>query len=113
MVQDEDLTKIETATVFPPVTKASATSVTLGRGSVFAITGTTTITYLSQGTAGQVIVLLFSTSLTVTHNGASPGAGFANILLSGAANFAATANDTLMLIYDGTNWRGLTAGVNI
>jgi hypothetical protein len=113
MVQGDDFTKINTPMVFPPVTKASATSVTLGNGAVFAITGTTTITYLSKGIAGQVIVLLFSTSLTVTHNGGAPGGAFANILLSGAANFSATANDTLMLIYDGTAWRGLTAGVNI
>lgn len=87
---------------------ASATTLTFGfDGNAFAITGTTTINHITTTgwQAGSVIRLLFGTSLTVTHNAGAPPANTAPILLSGAANLSATANDSLTLVYDGTSWR--------
>jgi len=87
---------------------ASATTITLGDdGNYFEVTGTTTITYITTTNwkPGAIVVLKFGGSLTVTHNGGSPAATSAAMLLSGAANFSATANDTLTLVYDGTTWR--------
>lgn len=87
---------------------ASASTLTLGSdGNTFAITGTTTINYITTAgwTAGACFTLLFSTSVTLTHNaGSVPGGTFA-LLLSGAANFSATANDSITFIHDGANWR--------
>lgn len=91
---------------------ASGTTVTLGGdGNAFPITGTTTINHITttDWQAGSLVTLFFSTTLTVTHNAGSPPGGTAAILLSAAANFAATANDTLTLRYDGTNWRQIAA----
>ena len=87
---------------------ASATTITLGNdGNYFDITGTTTIDYITttDWQAGSEITLQFDSSLTVTHNGASPGASSTAMRLAGAANFSATSGDTLTLIYDGTYWR--------
>jgi hypothetical protein len=84
---------------------ASANNITLGTsGNYFDITGTTQINTIASTNwqAGSVVVLQFDSSLTVAHNTAGSGA---SILLSGASNFSATANDTLMLIYDGATWR--------
>jgi hypothetical protein len=39
----------------------------------------------------------------VKHNTAG-GAGTAKLFLSGAADFVASANDTLTLVHDGTSW---------
>jgi len=93
---------------------ASGGTVTLGRdGNVFALTGTTAIDYITttKWQAGSVVVLLFGTSITVNHNTGSVPANTAAILLSGAANFAATANDSLTLCYDGANWREIARTV--
>lgn len=87
---------------------ASAGTVTLGAdGNYFHITGTTTINYITvtNWQAGSVIILKFGGSLTVTHNAGSVPANTAAILLAGAANLSATADDTLTLVYDGTTWR--------
>lgn len=83
---------------------ASAADVALGNGNVFDITGTTTINTISATgwTAGSVAILQFDASVTVAHNAAGTGA---SILLAGAANFSATAGDTLTLVYDGATWR--------
>lgn len=86
---------------------ASGADITLGtNGNFFDITGVTTINTISATNwqAGSIIVLQFDGSLTVAHNTAGTGA---SILLAGAANFSATANDTLTLIYDGVTWREL------
>jgi hypothetical protein len=84
----------------------SANDITLGNGNHFQITGTTQINRIltTNWTAGSSIVLKFSASVTVAHQGAANGSSFARINLAGAANFSATANDTLTLIYDGTDW---------
>lgn len=87
---------------------ASAGTITLGDdGNYFHITGTTTINYISTGRwrAGSVVILKFGGSLTVTHNAGTVPTGTAAMLLAGAANLSATADDTLTLVYDGTTWR--------
>lgn len=87
---------------------ASAGTLTLGSdGNVFALTGTTAIDYITKTgwQAGSIIVLLFSTSITLNHNtGTVPGTAQA-LLCFGAGNISATANDCLMFINDGTTWR--------
>lgn len=83
---------------------ASGTNVTLGNGNYFDVTGTSTVNTIAgtNWTAGSAVTLQFDGSATVTHNGAGTGA---SILLAGAINFAATANDTLTLVWDGVTWR--------
>lgn len=86
---------------------ASANDLTLGLdGNFFTITGTTQINGIATAdwTAGSDVVIQFSGALTVKHNTA-PGAGFAPLYLAGAVDFSATADDILLLIYDGTIWR--------
>lgn len=76
-------------------------------GNVFALTGTTTITHLAttNWNAGAIVVLLFDTSITVTDTAGSNPSGYGSILLASGANMSATADDTLSLVFDGTNWR--------
>lgn len=85
---------------------ASETDITLGDGNYFHITGTTAINTIAAAgwPSGSLVVLQFTASVTVAHAGAGD---FDSILLAGAANFSATAGDTLTLIYDGANgvWR--------
>jgi hypothetical protein len=93
---------------------ASGDEITLGTdGNYFDITGTTTINHINNSgwQSGSVVVLQFDASVTVTHNSGSPIGSEASMLLSGAGNFSATANDTLMLVYDGTTFREVSRTV--
>lgn len=86
---------------------ASANTITLGTGgNFFKITGTTTINgIVTLGwQAGSVIHLMFTGALTVTHASGAPGTGAVALLLNAAANMTTAANNTLTLVYDGTNW---------
>ncbi len=89
---------------------ASASDITLGAGNYFDITGTTQIdTIASTGwTIGSFVVLQFDASVTVKHNTAGTGA---SLQLAGSGDFSATAGDTLMLVYDGTDWREVSRTV--
>lgn len=96
---------------------ASANDLTLGTdGNVFEITGTTQINAITTAgwTLGSYITMIFASTPTVKHNTAG-GAGTAVILLAGAADFVATAGDTLTLCYSeqgGTNaWREISRAV--
>jgi hypothetical protein len=85
----------------------AAGTLTLGTdGNFFSITGNTNIDFITTTNwqAGSEITLQFTGTPTVNHNTGSPPGSTAAILLAGAANFAATANDTLTLVYNGTNW---------
>lgn len=74
---------------------ASAATITLpDTATAVTVTGTTGITSVTIAPAGRVVVLLFTATLTVTDG--------SNLKLAG--NFSATADDTLMLLSDGTNW---------
>ena len=84
---------------------ASGTDIVLGDGgNFFDITGTTAITTISATgwTTGSIIVLQTDASVTLTHATAGTGA---QLWLVGAANISMTANDTIMLVYDGVYWR--------
>lgn len=85
---------------------SSATTITLGNdGNFFNITGTTTLVGIAIAgwTAGAVIYLKTTGSQTWTNNG-SPGAGYGKLLLVGAANVSMTANDLMILVFNGTDW---------
>lgn len=84
---------------------ASAGTVTLPAGNLFHITGTTTITTLNTCDStnnGRQVMLIFDGILTFTDG--------SNLILAG--NFATTANDTITLACDGTNWYELARSVN-
>ena len=82
---------------------ASATTTTLGTdGNFFVITGTTTITSITAKTAGTIVVLDFSGVLTLTDG--------SNLKLAG--NFVTTADDTITLVSDGTNYIEISRSVN-
>jgi hypothetical protein len=67
--------------------------------------GTTAITNFTNGTTGQVIIVLAQANITIT-NGAS-------IQLAGAANFAMTSLDVLTLVQISSNlWREISRSVN-
>jgi hypothetical protein len=80
---------------------------TLGMdGNYFEISGTTQINRITTTTwqAGSFCIMKFAASVTVAHQGAATSGALARINLSGSANFGATANDTLTLVYNGTDW---------
>lgn len=90
----------------PPqaATVASASTLTLPLGaSVVTVTGTTGITNITAtGRSGQVVTLIFQGALTVTDGG--------NLRLAG--NFTTTADDTLTLACNGTNWYECSRSAN-
>lgn len=84
-------------------TIASAETITIAPGLTFAkITGTTGIKKIDPTTDGHLLILKFASALTVTDG--------SNLKLAG--NFAATADDTLTLVCDGTNWFEVSRSVN-
>lgn len=82
---------------------ASAGTVTLPSiGSYFTITGTTNITSITASWIGRLVTLNFGGVLTFTDG--------SNLLLAG--NLATTADDTITLRSDGTNWIEVARSVN-
>jgi parallel beta-helix repeat protein len=83
--------------------KAAAATVTLPEcEDVVTLTGNTNITSIVASTAGRVVTLLFTGTPTVTDG--------SNLTLAG--NFVATADDTLTLVSDGTNWIEIARSAN-
>lgn len=81
------------------------TTPTVSSGNNFKAINTlaTTITTFDDGYKGQIITIIFTTAnTTIAETG--------NIKLSAA--FTSTADDTMSLIYDGTNWYELARSVN-
>lgn len=77
--------------------------------TLIKITGTTAIKYISTTGyyTGSIIYLNLTESLTIHHNEGSPGAGYANIYTTTAADITTgnTQPQALMVAqYDGTNW---------
>lgn len=70
-----------------------------------ANTGATSITAFDNGKLGQIIRIIFTDGNTTIVDGA-------NLQLSGGVNFVGTANDTLILMYDGTSWYELSRSIN-
>ena len=84
-------------------TIASAEIISVAPGLTFAkITGTTGIKKVNPTADGHLLVLKFASALTVTDG--------SNLKLAG--NFAATTDDTLTLICDGTNWFEVSRSAN-
>ena len=83
---------------------ASAAALPLPTGSVFHVTGTTNVTSITSTNfaAGCQITLIFDGALTFTDGN--------NLKLAG--NFVTTADDTITLVYDGTNWYEMCRSVN-
>lgn len=75
---------------------ASASTLTI-TDSRHRVTGTTTITAISNKPAGYVVVLTFASTPQLTHS--------TSLRLAGAANYTVTAEETLAFESDGTNWR--------
>lgn len=83
---------------------ASASAMPLPTGRVFHVTGTTNITSITSTdfANGAVITLIFDGVLTFTDGN--------NLKLAG--NFVTTADDTITLAYDGSNWYEVCRSVN-
>lgn len=73
-------------------------------GNVFTVTGTTNITSITSTgvVAGSVIRIIFTGILTFTDGN--------NLKLAG--NMTTSADDTISLVYDGTNWYELARSAN-
>jgi hypothetical protein len=96
---------------------SSANNLVLGAdGNTFEITGTTQVNLISNLTwqNGSVVHLLFTSTPTVKHNQATSTTNI-TIQLAGAADFVATAGDTLTLVLceiGGTQaWREVSRAV--
>lgn len=84
-------------------TAASASTVTLPGGQVVEITGTSNIsTITAANNAGRRVSLVFRDVLTVNDG--------SNLRLAG--NFTTSADDTLSLVCDGTNWYETSRSAN-
>jgi hypothetical protein len=83
---------------------ASASALPVPTGRVFHVTGTTNIDSITSTNfaSGTCITMIFDGALTVGDGN--------NLVLS--ASFVTTANDTLSLCYDGTNWYETARSVN-
>lgn len=81
----------------------SAATVTLRDGyDVTVITGTTGITSITAEHPGRIVTLKFAAALTLTDG--------SNLKLNG--NFVTTADDTITLVCDGTDWIELARSAN-
>jgi hypothetical protein len=83
---------------------ASAAALPVPTGRVFHVTGTTSVTSITSTNfqSGVCITLIFDDVLTFTDG--------SNLVLAG--NFVTSANDTISLCYDGTNWFETSRAVN-
>ena len=86
-------------------TLADDATPSISAGTTFLTGGTTTITDFDDGYTGKIIRIIAEHSITITDG--------TNIFLSGSANWAMTATDTLTLIQkaDG-KWYELSRGDN-
>ncbi len=84
---------------------ASATATVLGNGNLFHITGTTTVTSVTTCDAannGREVALIFDNILTFTDG--------SNLKIAG--DFVTTADDSIKMVCDGTNWYEISRSVN-
>lgn len=83
---------------------ASASTLAIGSGGYFAVTGTTTITGISSRPAGKEILLKFASALTLTHNATS-------FILYGSASRTTRAGEMIRFVSEGSgNWREVAIG---
>lgn len=86
---------------------ASAATIT-PTGNLFHVTGTTTITSVA-GSINSVNIVA-GTTITIIFDGALTFTDGSNLKLAG--DFVTTADDTITLVYDGTNWYEKSRSVN-
>lgn len=86
---------------------ASASTITLGSGNSFELTGTTAVDLISSTgwQEGSEITLIANESVTINHGTATSGSNI-TIKLAGSANFNMTADDVLTLILSSTTAGG-------
>lgn len=65
------------------------------------------VTTLTQGYKGMIIRFIFDNANVTINHGTSTN----QIALNGAANFVGSANDTLTVMFTGTNWKELSRAV--
>ncbi len=77
---------------------ASATTISVGEGGYFNVTGTTTITDIDFATdkAGRKAWVKFAGALTLTHNATT-------LILPGGANITTAAGDTALFVSEGSD----------
>ena len=92
---------------------SAANDLTLSDANSMLVSGNTQINAITTDgwQQGSIIYLFFSGTPTVKNNTAG-GAGTAVIRLAGAADFVASANDVLTLLYNGTDWIEVCRSVN-
>lgn len=84
-------------------TVASAATIRVTSGiTLVTITGTTNITSIVATTEGHLVTLMFQGALTFTDG--------SNLKLAG--NFVTTADDTITLVCNGTNWYECARSIN-
>ncbi|MBP9717748.1 hypothetical protein KBD59_00420 [Candidatus Gracilibacteria bacterium] len=66
---------------------------------------------ITNGVAGQMLILLFNDAVTVADDDTATAANAIN-LVGIATSFVAAAGDTLTLVSDGSSWREVTRSVN-
>jgi hypothetical protein len=82
--------------------KAAAATLALPPGDIITVTGNTGITSITASYVGRRVTLIFTGTPTVTDG--------SNLKLNG--NLVASADDTLSLVCDGTNWIETSRSVN-
>lgn len=97
------VTREEPNKVVPTVASAAAFTVPVGE-SIVIVSGTTNITSLpiNDGHEGSTVTLIFQDVLTFTDG--------SNLVLAG--NFSTSADDTITLVCDGTNWYETSRSAN-
>lgn len=104
LLESDDAGRLKVGTV--PMsgydTVASAAALPAPTARVMQVTGTTAITSMGVLAAGAVVTLIFASTPTFTDGG--------NLKLAG--NLVATADDTISLVCDGTNWFEIGRAVN-
>ena len=83
------------------------TTPNVGLGDVFTLTnsGAISITAFDNAQVGQIITLIFTDGNTTVVDGA-------NLHLAGGVNFVGSADDILVLLWDGTHWYEVSRSVN-
>ena len=88
------------------ITLSADATPTVGSGNCFKTSGTTSITDFNNGVVGQVIHILATDSITITHNATV-------IVLNGAVNYDMTVTDTLTLtMFNDQVWHEVARSVN-
>jgi hypothetical protein len=94
-------------------TLAAAEATFVAQGELMEITGdggANTVTTITQGLTGQILMLVFVDALVTIANNDAHGAN--TIDLVGGANLTSADDTTLTLFFDGTSWYEIARSVN-